>query len=203
MALKLPKQSEGTGYLDGQLLIAMPSMVEEPFARSVIYMCAHSAEGAMGIVINKPAPQIAFRKLLVQLQIIEDDQAIKLPAGAEEVQVLRGGPVDTARGFVLHSSDFFIKDTTLPIAQDMCLTVTIDILRAIAKGKGPHRAALALGYAGWGRGQLEAEIQSNSWLSSSAEPGLIFDVPAEARYDTVMGQLGIDPAQLSSVAGRA
>jgi putative transcriptional regulator len=202
MALKLPKQGEGAGYLDGQMLIAMPSMLEEPFARSVIYMCAHSAEGAMGIVINKPASHIPFRKLLVQLQIIEDE-AIRLPVGVHEVQVLRGGPVDTARGFVLHSADFFIKDTTLPIAQDMCLTVTIDILRAIAKGEGPNRAALALGYAGWGRGQLEAEIQSNSWLSCSAEAGLIFDVPAEARYDTMMDKLGIDPAKLSSVAGRA
>ncbi|SDR62371.1 putative transcriptional regulator [Rhizobiales bacterium GAS191] len=203
MGSKLQRQRSDSGYLDGQVLIAMPGMLDERFAKSVIYLCAHSAEGAMGIVINRPASHIVFRKLLVQLQIIEDGEAIRLPSGAEDIQVLQGGPVDKARGFVLHSADFFIEDTTLSIDEQMCLTATVDILRAIANGKGPQRAALALGYAGWAPGQLDAEIQANSWLSSPAEPSLIFDTPAEARYDTVMSRLGIDPAMLSSTAGRA
>ncbi|MBV8961688.1 MAG: YqgE/AlgH family protein [Hyphomicrobiales bacterium] len=203
MTRRIQKRRGESLYLDGQVLIAMPSLMDERFAKSVIYLCAHSHEGAMGIVINKPASHIVFRKLLVQLQIIEDGDSIRLPAGAEGIEVLQGGPVDKARGFVLHSADFFIKDTTLPIDERMCLTATVDILRAIAKGEGPHRAALALGYAGWGPGQLESEIQENSWLSSSATPDLIFDTPAEARYGMVMRQLGIDPAKLSSTAGRA
>jgi putative transcriptional regulator len=136
------------------------------------------------------------------VQILEDSQ-IRLPSGAADIQVLQGGPVDKQRGFVLHSADFFIEDTTLPIDERMCLTATIDILRAIAKGEGPHRAALALGYAGWAPGQLDAEIQANSWLSSPTDPDLIFKTPAEARYDAVMMKLGIDPAMLSSTAGRA
>ncbi|MBW0004662.1 MAG: YqgE/AlgH family protein [Hyphomicrobiales bacterium] len=190
-------------YLDGHVLVAMPTLEDERFARSVIYLCAHSHEGAMGIVINKPASHIVFRKLLVQLQIIEDGESIRLPAGAEAIEVLQGGPVDKARGFVLHSADFFIKDTTLSIDERMCLTATVDVLRAIAKGEGPHRAALALGYAGWGPGQLEAEIRENSWLSARATPDLIFNTPAQARYEVVMRGLGINPAMLSSTAGRA
>jgi putative transcriptional regulator len=203
MTRRFQKRHGESFYLDGQVLVAMPSPADERFARSVIYLCAHSPEGAMGIVINKPASHIVFRKLLVQLQIIDDGESIRLPAGAAGIQVLQGGPVDKARGFVLHSADFFIKDTTLSIDERMCLTATVDVLRAIAKGEGPHRAALALGYAGWAPGQLETEIRENSWLSSPATPDLIFDTPAEARYDMVMRGLGIDPAMLSSTAGRA
>src|SRR5215472_12669391 len=132
MATKFPRQRSHSGYLDGQVLIAMPGMLDERFARSVVYLCAHSAEGAMGIVINKPASHIVFRKLLVQLQIIEDEDSIRLPPGTEDIEVLQGGPVDKARGFVLHSADFLIEDTTLPIDGRMCLTATVDILRAIA-----------------------------------------------------------------------
>ena len=169
--LPLGKERSHSGYLDGQVLIAMPGMLDERFARSVVYLCAHSAEGAMGLVINKPASHIEFRKLLVKLDIIDDEEAIRLPAGTDEIEVLQGGPVEQARGFVLHSADFFIEDTTLPIDERMCLTATVDILRAIAKGEGPDRAALALGYAGWAPGQLDAEIQANGWLSSPAGPG--------------------------------
>ena len=203
MTRRFQKRRGESFYLDGQVLVAMPSLADERFAKSVIYLCAHSPEGAMGIVINKPASHIVFRKLLVQLEIIDDGESIRLPADAEGIQVLQGGPVDKARGFVLHSADFFIKDTTLSIDERMCLTATVDVLRAIAKGEGPHRAALALGYAGWAPGQLETEIRENSWLSSPATPNLIFDTPAEARYDMVMRGLGIDPAMLSSTAGRA
>jgi putative transcriptional regulator len=203
MSRRVQKRRGESFYLDGQVLVAMPTLADERFAKSVIYLCAHSQEGAMGIVINKPASHIVFRKLLIQLQIIEDGDSIRLPESAEGIEVLQGGPVDKARGFVLHSADFFIKDTTLSIDERMCLTATVDVLRAIAKGEGPHRAALALGYAGWAPGQLEAEIRENSWLSSPATPDLIFDTPAEARYDVVMRRLGVDPAMLSSTAGRA
>src|ERR1700759_4301559 len=192
MTRRLQKRRGESFYLDGQVLVAMPSLADERFAKSVIYLCAHSQEGAMGIVINKPASHIVFRKLLVQLQIIDDGESIRLPAGAEGIEVLQGGPVDKARGFVLHSADFFIKDTTLSIDERMCLTATVDVLRAIAKGEGPHRAALALGYAGWAPGPPETEIGANSWLSSPATPDLMFDTTAESRYDGLLPWLVIE-----------
>src|ERR1700722_9664012 len=157
------------GYLDGQLLIAMPVMGDPRFERSVIYLCAHSAEGAMGIMVNRPASSIEFPELLVQLNIINKTDQIKLPENAETMKFLRGGPVDTGRGFVLHSSDFYIENATLPIDDKICLTATVDILRAIAKGTGPKHAILALGYAGWAPGQLETEIQDNGWLHCDAD----------------------------------
>src|SRR6202047_4995805 len=122
------------GYLDGQMLIAMPSMGDERFARSVIYVCAHSTEGAMGIVVNQPAANVSFPDLLVQLEVIPTSELIQLRSRAGGVQVLKGGPVDTQRGFVLHSSDFFIENSTLPIDEGICLTATLDILKAIARG---------------------------------------------------------------------
>ena len=153
--------SSSSGYLDGRLLIAMPVMGDPRFERSVIYMCAHSSEGVMGIIVNRPAGSIDFPGLLVQLDIIQKADQIKLPENAETMQVLKGGPVDTGRGFVLHSSDFFIQDATLNIDDGICLTATVDILKAIAQGTGPKHAILALGYAGWAPGQLENEIQHN------------------------------------------
>src|SRR5579872_2684599 len=141
------------GYLDGQLLIAMPVMGDPRFERSVIYLCAHSSEGAMGIMVNRPAGSIDFPELLVQLNIISKSDQIRLVGNAESMKVLSGGPVDKGRGFVLHTSDFYIAKATLPIADGICLTATIDILKAIAKGEGPKHAILALGYAGWGPGQ--------------------------------------------------
>src|SRR6201994_1159938 len=141
--------SANTDYLDGQLLIAMPVMGDPRFERSVIYMCAHSADGAMGIMVNRPAGSIDFPELLVQLNTINKTEQIELPEVAESMQVLRGGPVETGRGFVLHSSDFFLDNATLRIDDGICLTATVDILKAIAKGAGPKHAILALGYAGW------------------------------------------------------
>jgi len=149
------------GYLDGQMLIAMPAMSDERFDRSVIYVCAHSSEGAMGIVVNHPAQNVRFPDLLVQLEVIPETERIQLPDRAEDVKVLKGGPVETGRGFVLHSADFFIENSTLPIDDGICLTATIDILKAIARGDGPASAILALGYAGWAPGQLENEITGN------------------------------------------
>jgi putative transcriptional regulator len=191
------------GYLDGQMLIAMPTMGDERFARSVIYVCAHSSEGAMGIIVNQPASNIDFRDLLVQLDVVGDDEPIQLPVDADRVKVLKGGPVETSRGFVLHSSDFFIENSTLPIDEGVCLTATLDILKAIARGDGPASAVLALGYAGWAPGQLENEINQNGWLHCSADPELLFGQNAEAKYGMALKKIGIDPGMLSSEAGHA
>jgi putative transcriptional regulator len=195
--------SSGRGYLDGQCLIAMPVMGDQRFERSVIYLCAHSAEGAMGIIVNRPAGSIEFPELLVQLDIIEKAEQIKLPANAESMKVMKGGPVDTGRGFVLHSSDFFIKDATLRIDDDVCLTATVDILKAIARGDGPKYAILALGYAGWGAGQLENEIQDNGWLHCAADPELIFGNDVEEKYLRALRKIGINLGMLSNQAGHA
>jgi putative transcriptional regulator len=196
-------EAPGAGYLDGQLLVAMPIMEDERFARSVIYVCAHSPEGAMGIIVNRPAGSIDFPELLVQLDIIDKSDQIKLPENAESMKVMKGGPVETGRGFVLHSSDFFIKDATLPIDEGICLTATVDILKAIAKGAGPKHAILALGYAGWRPGQLEAEIQDNGWLHCPADPDLIFGGDVEEKYARALRKIGIDPGMLSTAAGHA
>src|SRR3954471_12707337 len=195
--------SSGRGYLDGQLLIAMPVMGDPRFERSVIYLCAHSSEGAMGIIVNRPAGSIDFPELLVQLKIIDKAKPIKLSENAESMKVLKGGPVETGRGFVLHSSDFFIEDATLPIDDGICLTATVDILKAIARGAGPKHAILALGYAGWAPGQLENEIQGNGWLHCAADPDLIFGRDVEDKYLRALRKIGIDPAMLSSEAGHA
>lgn len=194
---------DGGGYLDGQMLVAMPVMDDERFARSVIYVCAHSAEGAMGIIVNRPAGSIDFPELLVQLNIIPDSEQIKLPETAESMKVLKGGPVETGRGFVLHSSDFFIKDATLPIDDDICLTATLDILKAIATGAGPRHAILALGYAGWAPGQLESEIQHNGWLHCPADEELVFGDDIEDKYARALRKIGIDPGMLSNASGHA
>lgn len=191
------------GYLDGQMLVAMPVMEDERFARSVIYICAHSAEGAMGIIVNRPAGSIDFPQLLVQLDIIDTADEIRLPENAETMKVLRGGPVETGRGFVLHSSDFSIKNATLPIDDGICLTATLDILKAIAEGNGPKHAILALGYAGWAPGQLEHEIQDNGWLHCPADPDLIFGADVEDKYQRALAKIGIDLAMLSNDAGHA
>jgi len=191
------------GYLDGQMLIAMPSMRDERFARTLIYICAHSSEGAMGIVVNQPASNIKFPDLLVQLDVISDTDIIQLPSSAGSVQVLKGGPVEPGRGFVLHSSDYFIENSTLPIDDGICLTATLDVLKAIAKGDGPGNALLALGYAGWAPGQLETEIQDNGWLHCSADPDLIFGSDIGKKYDRALKKLGIHAGMLSSEAGHA
>jgi putative transcriptional regulator len=196
-------RSSGRGYLDGQMLIAMPTMRDERFSRTVIYVCAHSSEGAMGIVVNQPVANINFSDLLVQLEVIPKEGLIELPMRAGTVKVLKGGPVETQRGFVLHSSDFFIEDSTLPIDDGICLTATLDILKAIARGNGPQSAILALGYAGWAPGQLENEIQENGWLHCPADPELIFGADTEAKYARALRKIGIDPGMLSSEAGHA
>ena len=191
------------GFLDGQMLIAMPSMSDERFARSVIYVCAHSSDGAMGIVVNRLAGDIDFPQLLAKLDVIPADQRIELQSDARTVQVLKGGPVETERGFVLHSSDFFIENSTLPIDDGICLTATVDILKAIARGNGPTNAVLALGYAGWAPGQLEQEIQQNGWLHCTADPELIFGSDVDHKYERALRKIGIDLSHLSNEAGHA
>ena len=197
------QQPASRGYLDGQMLIAMPAMSDERFNRSLIYVCAHSNEGAMGIVVNQPAANIDFSQLLVQLEVIPAADQIMLPGRAETVKVLKGGPVETGRGFVLHSADFFIENSTLPIDDGVCLTATVDILKAIAKGDGPASAVLALGYAGWAPGQLESEIQQNGWLHCAADNDLIFGSDIGTKYEKALHKIGIDLAMLSSEAGHA
>src|ERR1035441_935976 len=209
--MKLSRKSAGKtsdkpsarGYLDGQMLIAMPAMGDERVARAVIYVCAHSTEGAMGIIVNQPAGSIKFPDLLVQLEVIPAAERIELPTQAEDVKVLKGGPVETGRGFVLHSADFFIENSTLPIDEGICLTATLDILKAIARGNGPESAILALGYAGWAPGQLENEIQANGWLHCAADPELIFGTDTDGKYDKALRKIGIDLGQLSSESGHA
>jgi putative transcriptional regulator len=202
MKKRAPKTT-GRGYLDGHFLIAMPGMQDSRFERTVIYVCAHSPEGAMGITINRPAPQITFRDLLVQLDIIPEGPEIRLPDAASRMQVHRGGPVETGRGFVLHTADYFIENSTLPIDDNVCLTATLEILKAIAVGNGPESAVLALGYAGWAPGQLENEIQANGWLHCRATPELIFDPDLDAKYGRALALIGVDPARLSGEAGHA
>ncbi|MFP4002585.1 MAG: YqgE/AlgH family protein [Alphaproteobacteria bacterium] len=184
------------GFLKGQLLVAMPTMQDLRFDRAVIYMCAHSREGAMGLVINKPAPNITFTELMDQL-------GIETGGGFQDIRVHFGGPVETSRGFVLHSSDYFLEEATLRVTPDIGLTATVDILRALVGGSGPRHSILALGYAGWASGQLETELQANGWLHCPADEELLFGVGIDDKWSAAMQRIGIDPAQLSGQAGRA
>jgi len=189
-------EPDGNGaYLTGQLLIAMPSMRDPRFARSVIYVCAHNPDGAMGLVVNRLVGSVTFPDLLSQL-------GIDTKATTEEIKVHFGGPVESGRGFVLHSGEYH-HASTLQVADQMALTATIDILQDIAKGCGPQRSLLALGYAGWGPGQLDSEIQSNGWLNVAADDQLVFDEQLNDKWERAIGKLGVDPALLSSDAGHA
>jgi putative transcriptional regulator len=182
-------------YLTGQLLIAMPSMGDPRFARTVIFLCAHNEEGAMGLVVNKPMPSISFTDLLAQL-------GIEAAHGAGGQRVHFGGPVESGRGFVLHSTDFQ-REGTMVVDDHVALTATIDILRAIAAGDGPRRHILALGYAGWGPGQLDSEIQANGWLSAPPDEAILFDGDLATKWERAIAKLGIAPAMLSGEAGHA
>lgn len=191
------------GYLDGQLLVAMPSITDPRFERGVIYLCAHSGEGAMGILVNHPAENITFPQLLEQLNVISPGTDIRVQQPLESKRVLVGGPVETGRGFVLHSADYFAEENTLPIDERISLTATLEILKAIAAGSGPKDSVLALGYAGWAPGQLETEIQANGWLTCPADPELVFKTDMEEIYDKALAKIGVDPSKLASIAGQA
>ena len=194
---------EKPGYIDGQYLIAMPTMEDGRFAHSVIYVCAHSEEGAMGIVLNHPAPNITFGQLLGQLNIVEEENEDQLAIDVSERKVYRGGPVDAGRGFVLHSDDYFLEETSLKIEDGVVLTATVEVLRAIAAGKGPKKSLLALGYAGWAPGQLETELQANGWLTCQTDSSLIFEGEGDQKWHNALEILGIDPGMLSSDIGHA
>ncbi|MEZ5752251.1 MAG: YqgE/AlgH family protein [Paracoccaceae bacterium] len=183
--------------LTGTLLISTPSMGDPRFVHSIIYLCAHGADGAFGLVLNRPVPKIRVRDVLSQLEIIADE-------GIAEVPVLAGGPVETQRGFVLHAADGDAGPDTQALPEGLALSASTDMLRAIARGSGPSEWLLALGYAGWGAGQLEDEIGQNAWLTCKAPHGLIFDpAPGEHQWRGALKSMGIDPLSLSTVAGRA
>jgi putative transcriptional regulator len=181
--------------LTGQLLVAMPGMPDPRFAHAVIFLVSHSAEGAMGLVVNQVAERLSFTGIAEQLGIELDRHAC-----ARRVHV--GGPVETGRGFVLHTPDV-VRDATLVIDQRFALTATIDMLKAIATGQGPERAVFALGYAGWAPGQLDEEIQRNGWLVVPGDPEIVYRAPDEQKWEQALRRLGIDPGLLSSAAGNA
>lgn len=183
------------GYLAGQLLIAMPQMRDPRFERSVVYLCAHSAEGAMGLVVNRPFDGLTFKELLDQLDI-------EPQPGCARVPVHLGGPVEGGRGFVLHSPDY-MHETSMMVDRHIALTATIDVLKAIAEGDGPKDCLLALGYAGWSPGQLDAEIRENVWLNVPADEQLLFHTDLDHKWEAAIHKLGIDFGSLSGDAGHA
>lgn len=193
------KDSQTTGgenFLEGKLLIAMPGMTDPHFEKSVIFMCAHSAEGAMGIMINKPVTGLSFHDLMEKLDL-------KVAPETPNFPILYGGPVETGRGFVLHSGDYESSEATLPVSEDVSLTATLDILRAMADGRGPQHAIFALGYAGWTAGQIEDEIRRNGWIHCDSDPELLFDSGLDSKWSTALRKLGIDVSGLSAHAGHA
>lgn len=190
-----PESESGLGYLTGQLLIAMPQMQDSRFHKTVLYICRHTSDGAMGLVINKVLDSLTVPELMEHLEV-----PTELEMSPEKIHF--GGPVETARGFVLHSADYS-DEGTIEVGNGMALTATLDILRAIGRGEGPRRTLLALGYAGWGPGQLDAEIQANSWLNVPADETIVFDRQNDTKWERAIGRLGIDASMLSSEAGHA
>ena len=180
----------------GQLLVAMPGMGDPRFDRAVIFMCAHSEDGAMGLIVNKPSEDLSFEDLIEQLSIKTDGQVANAP-------IHFGGPVEHGRGFVLHTSDYNSDNATLKVDGAFGMTATLDVLEDIARGEGPSASILALGYSGWGPGQLEGEIQQNGWLLCEASSDIVFDVPNAGKWGAALKTLGIDPLTLSATAGRA
>ncbi|MBU2994162.1 YqgE/AlgH family protein [Octadecabacter sp. 1_MG-2023] len=180
----------------GKLLIAMPDMGDPRFDHSVIYICAHSAEGAMGLIINKPTPEVRFGDLLEQLSIDEGELAV-------DVRIHYGGPVEMGRGFVLHTSDYASGAGTMDVSNGIAMTATLDILEDIAVGNGPKRSMLGLGYAGWGPHQLEDELINNGWLVTDANEDILFGRAAEHKWTAALKTLGIDPLMLSASGGSA
>jgi putative transcriptional regulator len=182
--------------LCGKLLVAMPGMGDSRFEKAVIFMCAHTPEGAMGLIVNKPARHVNVTELLRQLKIETTDNRRNIPA-------YFGGPVEHGRGFVLHSADYQSGESTLKVDEQFGMTATLDILEEIANGNGPETAILMLGYSGWGPGQVEDEIVQNGWLTCDATPEIVFAEDNEAKWTAALKTLGIDPQSLSATAGRA
>ena len=201
MAMSVLKNKRGRGFLDGQFLIAMPGMADANFARTVVYICAHSEDGAMGFVINR-AQQLSFSDVLLHLDLVGEDEVIRLPGSTLDFPIRCGGPVESGRGFVLHSDDY-MSESSIPVSDDICLTATLDIVRAISRGRGPQRGLMMLGYAGWGAGQIENEIGANGWLSCPAQEELSCDTNLDSKYERALALMGIQPAMLSAEAGHA
>lgn len=189
--------------LRGQFLVAMPDMQDERFSHTVVYVCSHSEEdGAMGLVVNKLMPDLQFGDLMAQFDIkIAEEKSPEKSAYDQPIVV--GGPVETGRGFVLHTADYERAESSINISEDLCLSTTMDVLKSIADGHGPSHALLALGYCGWEPGQLEGEISDNGWLTTPASSELIFSTPMDKRYTQALKNAGIDIAFLSSTAGHA
>lgn len=187
---------EGESFLEGKLLIALPGMSDPRFEKSVIFMCAHSSEGAMGLIINKPIEGLGFHDLVKNLDI-------RVTSNAPDSPILFGGPVETGRGFVLHSSEYESESFTMPVTEDVSLTATLDILRAMAEGRGPEHAVFTLGYAGWGPGQIEDEIRLNGWVHCDPDSKLVFETDMDSKWSAALRKLGIDLSVLSTNAGRA
>jgi putative transcriptional regulator len=185
--------------LTGRLLLAMPQMGDPRFHRAVILMCAHDENGAMGLVINNIMPGVDLTELLAQLDIPAPEKA---DASDDSQPVMNGGPVETARGFVLHSKDFRQAET-VDINAEISITGTLDALRAIAAGNGPQKMLFMLGYAGWDAGQLDAEMQQNAWLVAEPDADIVFGAAPDEKWDRAMKKIGVDPAMLSGSAGRA
>ena len=194
--LAMPDTDPQPTDLEGKLLIAMPGMGDPRFDKSVVFICAHSEEGALGLIVNKPTPELKFAALLEQLGL--DGAKPK-----RDIQVHFGGPVDNGRGFVLHSGDYTSEESTLRVSDSFGMTATLDVLEAIASGSGPNSALLALGYAGWGPGQLEGEILQNGWLTCEASSEIVFGPDADIKWSAALASLGVDALMLSSEAGRA
>ena len=182
--------------LTGKLLIAMPVMGDDRFARSVVYICAHSDEGTMGLIVNKPSPDIRFANLLEQLEI-ETGPSVR------KIRIHLGGPVEKARGFILHSTDYKSEGGTIEVDERFSMTATMDVVEEIAQGAGPSQAMMALGYAGWGPGQLESEIAQNGWLVSDADEDIVFGRADDHKWTAALKGMGVDPLLLSETAGRA
>ena len=184
-----------SGYLTGQLLVAMPAIQDPRFKKSVIYMCMHNADGAMGLIVNRALENLTFRDLLSQLKLDVDEPTA-------DIAVQYGGPVETGRGFVLHTLEYE-QDGTVAVDQKVGLTATIEALHDIAVDRGPSRAILALGYAGWGPGQLDNEVQHTTWLNVPADDGLMFDADIDSRWKRAIAKIGVDVSLLSGDHGHA
>ncbi len=195
MVFPMMSDSEQSGYLEGQLLIAMPQMSDPRFERTVIYLCAHSPAGAMGLVINRALDHITFTELLNQL-------GIEVPTIEDQIVVQFGGPVESGRGFVLHTADY-VQESSLVVNDDIALTATVDVLKEMAAGSGPRHSLLALGYAGWAPGQLDAEIQANGWLHTAPDNELVFGTDLIDKWSKAMAKAGVDVSLLSTEAGHA
>lgn len=192
----MPRSTKSPAFLTGQFLIAMPGMLDPRFQRSVVYICAHNEDGAMGLVINKLFGTITFRDLVEQLELPPPTDAVG------RTPIHYGGPVESGRGFVLHTTDY-VRDGTLVVDETIALTATIDILRALGEERGPERSLLLLGYAGWGPGQLDSEIQANGWLTAPCDTNILFDDDLDGKWERAIGLLGVSLSMLSQEAGHA